>query len=71
MMCFGNEGWEVPHEFIQPYIKHDGGNAFIFQHDDDSVVGFDPLRNERLNIKHLCVNIHVFVDHESLDDMMS
>eukprot|EP00973_Karenia_brevis_P085909 11915724-Karenia_brevis.AAC.1 len=61
MMCFGEEGWEVPHEFIQPFIDHDGGNAFKFKHDEDNVIGFDP-KDERLNIQHHCAHIHDFVD---------
>eukprot|EP00973_Karenia_brevis_P080038 11104423-Karenia_brevis.AAC.1 len=70
MMCFGKEGWEVPQEFIQPYLEHDGGNAFIVKLDEDSVVGFDP-KDERVNTKNLCTNIHDFVDDESLDNMIS
>eukprot|EP00973_Karenia_brevis_P015073 2059416-Karenia_brevis.AAC.1 len=69
-MGFGKEGWEVPHEFIQPFIDHDGGNAFMFEHDEDTVIDFCS-EDERLNIQHLCANIHDFVDDESLDEMIS
>eukprot|EP00973_Karenia_brevis_P013411 1821182-Karenia_brevis.AAC.1 len=42
MMGFGENGLEAPHEHMQSYIERDGGNPFIFNSEDDSVVASNP-----------------------------
>eukprot|EP00973_Karenia_brevis_P057468 7993885-Karenia_brevis.AAC.1 len=42
LMCFGESGWEVPHEYMQSCIEQEGGNPFIFDSENDRVVGWNP-----------------------------
>eukprot|EP00973_Karenia_brevis_P081052 11241297-Karenia_brevis.AAC.1 len=55
---------------MQSYIEQDGGSPFMFNPEDDRVVGWKP-KDERLDIKHLCDTIHDFVEQDSLDDMIN
>eukprot|EP00973_Karenia_brevis_P040237 5557579-Karenia_brevis.AAC.1 len=69
-MDFGEDGWEVPHEYMQSYIEQDRGNPFMFNLEDDRVVGWKP-KDERLDIKHICDTIHDCVEQDSLEDMIN
>eukprot|EP00973_Karenia_brevis_P080612 11184216-Karenia_brevis.AAC.1 len=70
MMGLGEDGWEVPHEYMQSYIEQDRGSPFIFNSEDDRVIGWNP-KDERWDIKHLCGTIHYYVEHDFLEDMIS
>eukprot|EP00973_Karenia_brevis_P069980 9729976-Karenia_brevis.AAC.1 len=43
MMAFGEDGWEVPHRYMQSYIEQEGGSPFMFHPEDDRVIGWKPI----------------------------